>query len=239
VLKKVFLLALLFLLGGLLLSCTQSAQEISTTTTSTSSSSSTSSSTIATTTTTTSTSTTSPLITATTTSSTTTTYNASYHALDLTAEACTWARSGSNTNQSSQSTVYLGGDPSWFYAYAYLKFDISSIPALASIYSATFYYYVDSGNVMYFQIMNLASSWEESTLTFSNKPTAGTTIASGTVQYLGYNSIDITNGFRNWFNGTSTNNGFGMYGIGDSQPLVLFEDQHNTNPPIIRAIYIL
>ena len=119
--------------------------------------------------------------------------------------------------------------------YAYLYFDLSSIPKGATINSVVFKYYVTSGNVTSFQIKHLDSSWAE--LSFI-PPSAGPIIASGQATKYGYNSVDITNGFRAWHNGSITNNGFGIYGLNELEDMIIFDSRYGTNPPYLEVTYI-
>jgi hypothetical protein len=190
--------------------------------------------------TTTSSSATTTTSTASTTASTTSTvYIPSAHQINLAVEACTYVNSDApNGNYSNPSGVYMGCIDTTIY-YAFLRFDIIPIPLGALINSAIFYYYVNSGSTTAFHIANIASTWEESAITWNNVPSLSSLIASGQAGgTYGYNSIDITNGFRQWYNGTTPNYGFRMHGEWEGgYKYMIFGGRSSVNPPYIKVNY--
>ncbi len=101
---------------------------------------------------------------------------------------------------------------------SYVQFNLSGIPAGASISKATLRLYVDavakSGK---FDVYQLNSSWAENTLTYNTPPpplglsaTGGTGVSITSASWNQFLLIDITALAQGWMNGTIPNNGIAL-----------------------------
>jgi hypothetical protein len=120
---------------------------------------------------------------------------------------------------------------------AYIRFNLASVPATASISQATLKLYVNgvttagSLNVDY-----VNGSWEESTIDASNAPALGTTIASDvsiiTTDKNQYILINVTSAVQAWLDGSEANNGIAL--VANSTFDGTFDSKENTatsHPP--------
>jgi hypothetical protein len=99
----------------------------------------------------------------------------------------------------------------------YLQFNLSNVPANASVTKATLRVYVDavshSGN---FDVFEIDHAWSESTLTYSNAPPLGSSATGGHSTSVSPSSlnqfveIDITPLVQQWVAGTLPNNGIAL-----------------------------
>ena len=99
----------------------------------------------------------------------------------------------------------------------YLQFNLSNLPANASITKATLRLYVDTvqrnGN---FDVFELNGAWNENTLTYSNAPSLGSSATGGhstSVSSSNLNQfvlIDITPLVQQWVSGSQQNNGVAL-----------------------------
>jgi hypothetical protein len=96
-----------------------------------------------------------------------------------------------------------------------LAFDISSIPAGATVTSATMYlyYYVYDDNDPAGRTLTcyrLTGSWTESTVTWNNQPTRSATMSSQAIvpAAYGWMSWDVTSDVQDFVNGSETNYGW-------------------------------
>jgi hypothetical protein len=99
----------------------------------------------------------------------------------------------------------------------YIRFDLSTLPASASVSKATLRLYVNSvAKAGSFDVYQLNTAWSESTLTFNNAPplgvsaTSGNPVAVGSAQLNQFLVIDITALAQAWANGSIVNNGVAM-----------------------------
>jgi hypothetical protein len=101
---------------------------------------------------------------------------------------------------------------------SYAQFNLSSIPASATVSKATLRLYVDavsgSGTLDVFQV---TSSWTENKVTYSTRPTqqsvsaiVGSSIPITSASYNLFLLIDITPLAQGWLNGTIPNNGVAL-----------------------------
>ena len=143
--------------------------------------------------------------------------------------ADTYANSASAaTNYGAQPTLAVAeGNTS------YLQFDLSTLPAGATVAKATLRLYVDSVTAGgSFDVDQVNSPWSESTLNFSNAPTPGAPVAgpvSVTAASLNeFVDIDVTALVQDWVNGSVANNGIALvlYGTAGSYS---FDSKENTN----------
>jgi hypothetical protein len=100
---------------------------------------------------------------------------------------------------------------------AYIKINLSTLPAGASVNKATLRLYVDAvvtgGS---FDVYQLNASWTESGLTYNNAPALGASATNGNPTVLTTTSknqfvlVDITSLVQSWVAGTVTNNGVAL-----------------------------
>src|SRR6202034_1367891 len=123
----------------------------------------------------------------------------------------------------SNSTPKLNYGPSIILAVgpgtsSYVQFNLSGIPAGATISKATLRLYVDavsgSGTLDVFQV---TSSWTENKVTYNTRPTqqsvsaiVGSSIPITSASYNQFLLIDITPLAQGWLNGTIPNNGVAL-----------------------------
>ncbi len=113
-----------------------------------------------------------------------------------------------DTNYGSAWDIHVnGGNP----VFGFVKFDLSSIPVNSAIISA--YLKLDTGEgaggTQSLYVYRVEGSWEESTLTFNNKPSiAGTPTVTDTAFYTsgtGYHSWTVTSDVQAFVTGTPNN----------------------------------
>jgi hypothetical protein len=123
-------------------------------------------------------------------------------------------------------TLYDGG---WGdYYYDFFKWDLSSLPSANNVSKVLLYLYFNTtGNDPAFQVQRVISSWDEATLTRNNYPSATAWRNWTGIINTGWYSLDITELYKNWENGTWPN-----YGI----ELVPTANNH-TNGHIISSDY--
>lgn len=130
--------------------------------------------------------------------------------------------SSATPNTNYGSSIILAVQPG---ANTYLKFNLSTLPAGATVSKATLRLYVDwvtkGGS---FDVYQLNNSWAENTLTYNTPPPALGVSATGghpiTVNSSSFNQfllIDITSLTQGWANGTIPNNGLALALVGDSK----------------------
>lgn len=100
---------------------------------------------------------------------------------------------------------------------SFIQFNLSSLPANASVSKATLRLYVDSvsrsGN---FDVFQIDSAWNESSLTYSNAPPLGRSATGGHSTAITSSSlnkflvIDITPVVQQWASGSLPNNGLAL-----------------------------
>ena len=114
---------------------------------------------------------------------------------------------------------------------SYIRFDLASIPAGASVSQATLKLYVNSvvaaGS---FNVDYINGSWAESTITADLAPALGSTIESGvsltTADRNQYILIDITPAVVAWLDGSQSNDGVAL--VANSSFNATFDSKENT-----------
>jgi hypothetical protein len=149
---------------------------------------------------------------------------------DTYVKAGTTTHNGSDPNlrviQDTQSTISL------------IRFDLGSLPsgiAGSAVANATLTLFVTQLNTAgSFNVLQVTSSWTESTVTGATAPTLGSVIASGVVvgsSSSGLNDfveINVTSALQSWLNGTP-NYGIALVPIG-TPVNVYFASKENTAP---------
>ncbi len=117
----------------------------------------------------------------------------------------------SSANYGTSTSIRFGREPTGIYR-SYLKFDVSSIPATATIHSA----YLSLMNIGYsgagtygIGAYNVTGNWDESTLMYNNQPTFNLTptpliFCSARFGLFVWDMQDMV---RSWLSSPSTNNG--------------------------------
>lgn len=119
----------------------------------------------------------------------------------------------------------------------YIQFNLSSIPAKASISQATLKLYVNSVTTAgSFNVDYINSSWTESTIDAHNAPPLGGAIASNvnvtTADKNQYILVNVTSAVQAWLKGSETNNGLAL--VANSTFNATFDSKENTttsHPP--------
>lgn len=131
-----------------------------------------------------------------------------------------------NANYGRSATIRLGHNAGGLGAFRpLLQFNLSAIPAGATINSAAFRIYLHAAtpgdSPMPFNARHLVSSWNENLVTWnSHQPQWGSVFATGVAEAspLGWKQEDVTVLVQDWFYGIRPNNGFTV--IGDERPEV-------------------
>jgi hypothetical protein len=103
-------------------------------------------------------------------------------------------------------------------ATTFIKFDLSALPAGASVSKATLRLYVDAfAKAGSFDVYSVNSTWAESTLTYNTPPpplgtsaTGNSPIAISSSRLNSFVLADITPLVQSWLNGTMANNGVAL-----------------------------
>ena len=138
------------------------------------------------------------------------------------------------TNTAAATTNYGANvllDVSGAKEIVYIQFDLSSIPASASVSQATLKLYVNAvTKAGSFNVDFVNGSWVESTITSSLSPVLGTTIvpnvaltAADKNQYV---LIDITPAVQAWLSGSQANDGIAL--VANSTFAASFDSKENT-----------
>ena len=115
----------------------------------------------------------------------------------------------------------------------FIRFDLTAVPASytgASIAKATLRIFVDTcTKAGSFNVDLVNGTWSEGTLTYSNAPALGTTIAASvplvTTNKLDYVEIDVTQAVVDWLNGTA-NDGIAL--VANSPLVATFDSKEAT-----------
>lgn len=130
--------------------------------------------------------------------------------VEITAEVDTYVASSEPTTSFGTSGTLIGGrvtTPSEKCYEAYIKFDLSSIPAGASIESGTALLYATDTDGNSVNLGWISSAWNEAT-TWNTKPTIGGFVDDH-IFTSGINEIDITSTVQYWID--NTNYGLAVY----------------------------
>ena len=100
---------------------------------------------------------------------------------------------------------------------SYIQFDLATLPVPAVVQKATLRLYVNQVTTAgSFDVYQLNTSWNESTLTYDNAPALGSSATGGnpapftTTSLNQFVLIDITPLVQQWVNGSLTNNGLAL-----------------------------
>lgn len=126
---------------------------------------------------------------------------------------------------------------------SYIRFNLASIPAGASISQATLKVYVNSATTAgSFNVDYVNGDWSESTITHSLAPALGNTIVSGvpitkadTNQYI---LVNITPAVQAWLKGSQANDGIAL--VADGAFNASFDSKENTttsHPPELDLVF--
>jgi len=126
---------------------------------------------------------------------------------------------------------------------SYIQFDLSSIPAGASVSQATLKLYVNSVvTAGSFSVDYVNGSWSEGTIDYSNAPALGASIASGieitTAEKNHYVLINVTPALVAWVDGNQTNDGIALVASGSFN--ATFDSKENTttsHPPELDVVF--
>lgn len=130
---------------------------------------------------------------------------------------------------------------------AFIKSDLSDVPANATIIEAKLYlYFYRAENDGYNTGVHLVTAdWDEDTLTWNNKPAYGASLATLSTEVAdgyGWKNCTITSTVQDWIDGTTTNYGLALKATGSdaSQQTVHFWSKENYEyRPYILITYTL
>jgi SdrD B-like domain len=117
-----------------------------------------------------------------------------------------------------------------------------SIPAGATLDSATFFISVSQTNGQVVNIYRVTNAWDETTVTWNNfaGSYAPQVWGSFTVDALGYVSADITDLVRAWMDGTYANYGLLLSQTDENYPRAIYRSRENSiDHPYLRVCYTL
>ncbi len=114
---------------------------------------------------------------------------------------------------------------------SYIQFDLSSIPANATVSQATLKLYVNGvGKAGSFNVDFVNGTWVESTITSSLSPALGTAIQSSVpitgTQKNQYILIDVTSAVQAWLSGSQPNDGIAL--VANGTTTTSFDSKENT-----------
>lgn len=145
------------------------------------------------------------------------------------------------TNYGSSTTMEVNGT-SGSGQHSYLKFDLSFLAANIStnLVSATLYVYSTNSNSQDGVSVRAVSTadWSEGTITWTNRPTGVTTIASGwDLNGVGWKSVvlDLTT-VKGWISGAVNNYGLYILPNNDATGAIL-HTKENTNDPYLELVF--
>jgi predicted Rdx family selenoprotein len=150
-----------------------------------------------------------------------------------------------NTNYGS--LTYLDSrDHSTTYDYlSYMKWDVSQIPAGATITAATLYLTVyflgvdGSGVGVTSNVHFAAADWEEDTLTYNNKPAIGDLIGTIDMTAAGEVTLDLTDEVEDWWDGSAENYGIRLFpnATVDNARSAWYSKESPVGRPYIKILY--
>ena len=150
----------------------------------------------------------------------------------------------SGTNYGSAATLNIYNADAGNQSMALLRFDVSSAPATGLV-SATITLNLDLpiAEAVDYQVFNVTSSWEESAVTWSSRPTLGSgSLGSGTIS-VGQSQIeiDVTALAQGWLSGSMANHGIGLQHLSRYHSLLLIAREYGLQElrPTLRLRYAL
>lgn len=127
-------------------------------------------------------------------------------------------QSAPNSNFGNSTYLESRDEPVAAYDYAsYMKFALTQIPTGATVTAATLKLYVywlgvNGSNTGVTSNVHLAAAdWDENTLTYNNKPAAGTLVDTMSMTSVGWKTLDITDEFNDWRDGVTDNYGLRFF----------------------------
>ncbi|WP_141611224.1 DNRLRE domain-containing protein [Litorilinea aerophila] len=137
-----------------------------------------------------------------------------------------------NTPDANYGAGSLGAGPN---VRSYLRFDLSSLPANATIQQATLRVKAAESSDNFASDVSIGrvdGAWSEMTVTWNSRPPVTPGSNSSTVVYPGspWVAWDVTPLVQAWFSGAQTNYGF-VLGTGPDQQLVRFQARESGIPP--------
>ena len=180
--------------------------------------------------------------------STTTTTTIGIHDVTIPVQQSTYADENQPSTVCYAAPIHYSGYWDFFGGYStsgYIQFDVAIIPATANILSANLNLYIlqvpGVNTTIYFY--NLASSWNETNLSFNfNRPSiSGSSIAAKVFSTTdsGWISIDITDCVKQWVNGSVTNNGLNLASLNTTQwnAIMYYSKASSVNQPKLEVTY--
>jgi len=144
-------------------------------------------------------------------------------------------------NNDLSSTLGYGGWGDNYYDF--FHFDISSGPASANVSSVLLYVYDNAGSVNDAQekAYRITSSWTASAVSSSNYPTYYSTAYNQmqTTTVTGWRTVDVTQLYKDWKNGTYTNYGIELRPAYNNNSNSSFSSLEGSYPPYLQITTIV
>ena len=130
---------------------------------------------------------------------------------------------------------------------SYIQFDLSGVPASATVSKATLRLYVDSySQAGKFDVYEIDSPWSEHALNFSNAPSLGASATGGIPVSVSKSSlnqfvlVDITRLVQRWLSGNVPNNGIALALVGTTGSFGFDskESQFTSHEPELELAYL-
>ncbi len=142
----------------------------------------------------------------------------------------------------------FGNDTELFIAYgknvaaSLVGFDLSGLPAGASIVNATLRLYVgnvDGSMPQTVTARRVTTPWAEGSVTWNTKPSVGPVVGTTLIDSLGWASWTLTTQTQRWYDGTDPNYGLLLAGPDSDIYGISFSSREGTHPPELVIEYIL
>lgn len=141
-------------------------------------------------------------------------------------------------NYGSSEELWAGNFVSNFWNYTLARFDLSSVPANATIESARPYVYVfgviNSGGDS--RCVRISSTWNENTVTWNNSPSSTSDYNTTSITSSGWKYYSIKSMVRNWVDGTNPNHGVRLT-LQRNASLLRIKSKESSNKPYLQVTY--
>lgn len=153
-----------------------------------------------------------------------------------------------NSNFGNSTYLESRDEPVAAYDYAsYMKWALTQIPTGATVTKAELKLYVywlganGSNTGVTSNVHLAAANWDESTLTWNNKPAVGALINTMSMTSIGWKTLDITDEFNDWRDGVTDNNGIRLFpsSANANRNAAWYSKEALQNKPYIEVTYTI
>ena len=157
-------------------------------------------------------------------------------------------QSAPNSNFGNSTYLESRDEPVAAYDYAsYMKWALTQIPTGATVTKAELKLYVywlgaNGSNTGVTSNVHLSGAdWDESTLTWNNKPAVGALINTMSMTSIGWKTLDITDEFNDWRDGVTDNNGIRLFpsSANANRNAAWYSKEALQNKPYIEVTYTI